>query len=223
MGTQTIREFDYYLFDADGTLFDTTDLIVNCFEHTASHFGEAIPQREEIITNIGLTLRRQMELYFGPLDDEKFAGYQAEHISWQLGIYKNYLGLCPGVREALRTLRELDKKCAVVTSRRMETLSIYLRDTGIVDYFDLFITPESTKLHKPDPEPALEALRRLECDAPDRALFIGDSTFDIECGSRAATATAFVTWSRTPVESLSIRPDYLCNDMRELCQWKRSG
>lgn len=222
MTTQTIKEFDCYLFDADGTLFDTTEMIVNCFEHTAAHFGEAIPQREEIISHIGLTLRHQMELYFGPLDDAKFGKYQAEHMSYQLGIYKKYLGLCPGVSDALYTLRESGKKCAVVTSRRMETLSVYLRDMGIIGYFDLLITPESTKLHKPDPQPALEALRGLECREPHRALFIGDSTFDIECGNRAATATAFVTWSRTPVEFLSIRPDYLCNDMRELCQWKRS-
>jgi pyrophosphatase PpaX len=212
-----IKEYDYYLFDADGTLFDTAEMILRCFENTAQVHGLPQPGREQVLKYVGLPLRTQMEQYFGKLTDELFARYRDTHMTYQLEIYRDYLILCPGVAEALPHLVQHGKKCAVVTSRMMHTLSIYLKETGIDRYFGAFITPECTQRHKPDPQPAFEALARLGGTA-DRALFIGDASFDIECGSRAGTDTAFVGWSLTALATPDVQPTWRINDMRELCR-----
>ncbi len=218
MDEGTIKEYDGYLFDADGTLFDTTDLIVRCFQNTARLFGLPFPGRELIVSHIGLTLRDQMETYFGKLPDELYAKYRDAHMAYQLEIYRDHLRLFPGVANALGCLRERGKRCAVVTSRLLYTLTIYLEETNILRCFDVLITPECTQRHKPDPQPALEALRRLGTEA-GRSLFIGDASYDIECGAAAGTDTAFVTWSHNPAGSLRKRPTYIFSDMADLCVW----
>lgn len=213
-----VKEFDYYLFDADGTLFDTTEMIVRCFHTTARVFGLPLPAPEDIIGRVGLPLRKQMECYFGELSDERFQEYRKIHMAYQLEIYRDHLRLCPGVAEALQCLHEHKKACAVVTSRMPETLTVYLREMKILEFFSELITPRATERHKPEPEPALEALRRLG-GKPDRAVFIGDSLYDMECGRRAGTATAFVEWSHNKAGSLGMTPDFLLADMRDICAW----
>ena len=100
----------------------------------------------------------------------------------------------------------------------METLSIYLKETGIINYFDVLITPECTERHKPDPQPAIEALSRLN-GVPERALFIGDSSFDVDCGGGAGMATAFVAWSHNAAETFNRKPTWIISDMLDLCVW----
>lgn len=214
----TIREYDYYLFDADGTLFDTTAMIVRCFQHTAQVLGFEPVAPAEIVRRIGMTLRKQMECYFGAMSTENFERARAIHMEFQLSIYKEHLKLCPGVAVALAELTTRGKRCAVVTSRMLATLEIYLKETGILPFFSALVTPECTIKHKPEPEPALEALARLGGTAA-QALFIGDATFDIACGKQAGMDTAFVLWSHTAAESLTVVPTYTVTDMRELCSW----
>jgi pyrophosphatase PpaX len=212
-----MKDYSYYLFDADGTLIDTTEMIYQCFVHTCGKFGDIAVSRPEVIKNVGLTLRRQMETYFGPLTDDEFNVRSAEHMKYQLSVYPKYLRLFPTVREGLELLSRHGKKCAVVTSRRRPTLDLYLDKTGIIGYFSAFVTPENTAKHKPDPEPALEALRLLGAADKSEAVFVGDSSFDIECGARAGIDTAFVTWSENDPSSLPFAPMHLVSDLTQLC------
>jgi pyrophosphatase PpaX len=213
-----MKDYSYYLFDADGTLIDTTELIYQCFVHTCRIFGDMDVSRPDVVRNIGLTLRMQMEKYFGPLTDEQFAVRAAEHMKHQLSIYPRYLRVFPTVLEALSLLKRAGKACAIVTSRRRQTLDLYLEKTGILDFFNVFVTPENTQRHKPDPEPALEALRLLGVARKNEAIFIGDSEYDIECGRNAGIDTAFVSWSHNDPAALPAQPTYVIGDMMQLCQ-----
>jgi phosphoglycolate phosphatase-like HAD superfamily hydrolase len=212
-----MKDYSFYLFDADGTLIDTTELIYRCFVHTCKKFGDIDISRDAVVSNIGLTLRRQMEVYFGPLTDDQFAVRAAEHMRFQLSIYPEFLRLFPTVLDGLELLRSRGKRCAIVTSRRRETLDLYLRKTGIIEYFEVIVTPENTPKHKPDPEPVLEALRLLSAINKDKAVFVGDSTYDIECGSRAGVDTAFVTWSHTDPAGFLFPPTYCVSDLTQMC------
>lgn len=211
-----LKTYSCYLFDADGTLFDTTELICQCYFNTARIAGKAELNREMVLSSIGMTLRDQMEIHFGPLTEEQFRDLREIHMDYQLSVYKKYLKLCCGVHESLKYLTEQGRRCVVVTSRMRPTLDIYLKETGIFSFFEHFITPELTLRHKPDPQPALKALELLHCK-PEESLFIGDSTFDIECGHSAGTSTAFVGWSLNEPGTLRISPTYYLNDMRDLC------
>jgi pyrophosphatase PpaX len=210
-----MKQYKAYLFDADGTLFDTTELIYQCFLYSCKKYGDIDVSREAVFSNIGIPLRPQLEHFLGKMSDYKEEEIVKAHMDYQLKIYQEHLRLFPGVKKTLVHLKDTGKKMAVVTSRKQYTLTLYLKQTAIYHYFDALITPELTKKHKPEPEPALEALKQLNC-APSETLFVGDAIFDIECGERAGMDTAFVTWSQIDAESLSIKPTYVIDSMNEL-------
>ena len=210
-----MKNYDFYLFDADGTLIDTMELIYRCFVHTCRKFANKEVSRPEIQKNVGLTLRDQMAKYFGPMTQEFFETVSTEHMAFQTAHYLEHLKLFPTVAEGLAMLSAAGKRMAVVTSRRRNTLDHYLKTTGILHFFEAFVTPETTLTHKPGPEPALAALALLGAQK-DRALFVGDAEFDIECASRAGVDSAFVKWSCNAPLRMAIRPTWFIDDLRKL-------
>ncbi len=211
-----MKAYLYYLFDADGTLLDTTELIYQCFVFTCGKYANKEISRETVTRSIGLTLRRQMELYLGPLTDERFALIGGDHMTYQRSIYPRYLKLFPCVAGALATLRRSGRRCAVVTSRRRETLELYLKATGIGDYFEVLVTPETTVRHKPDPDPVIAALSLLGVADRADALMVGDSEFDVECGARAGVDTAFVRRSHNGFARVG-KATYVVDNLLQLC------
>jgi len=211
-----MKTYDFYLFDADGTLFETTELIYRCFVYTLGKYADKEVPREKIIASIGLTLRKQLEHHIGSLTDEEFNTIQADHMKYQMSIYQDHLAPCPGVPEAIRKLHASGKPLAIVTSRKITSLSCFLRETGIFDFFRVIVTPDETEKHKPHPEPALKALELLDAP-PEKTLFIGDAPFDIECGNSAGVDTALVSWSHNKAKNMSVKPSYIINSMLDLC------
>jgi pyrophosphatase PpaX len=222
-----VPEYETYLFDADGTLIDTAALVVTCFEHTLEVYKERLVKKSEdpaaeIMSLMGLPLRYQMELYFGPLTDEAYNVIHRTYSGYQEDIFEEYLKLFPGVAEGLAGLKSAGKKLAIVTSRRMASLRCYTKAMGIDDYFDEFITPEATEKHKPEAEPVLEAMKRFGASRAS-TVFIGDALFDIQSGKSAGVATVFVGWSHNSVEKLEVRPDFTISSMDELLDSIRCG
>ncbi len=211
-----MKDYTYYLFDADGTLFDTGELIYQCFAYSCRKFGKKQITKEEVLSSMGLTLRSQFEKYLGPIRQEHYHEIQSEYMNYQFSIYKQYLKVFPGVAESLEILKSREKKLSVVTSRKIKSLTTYLKHTRMYDYFDALITPENTIKHKPEPEPALEAMSLLGADK-DKTLFIGDSVYDIECGSKAGIDTAFVNWSHNNGNMFKVKPTFCIDDMKDLC------
>jgi haloacid dehalogenase superfamily, subfamily IA, variant 1 with third motif having Dx(3-4)D or Dx(3-4)E len=210
-----MKNYDYFLFDADGTLIDTMELIYRCFVHTCRKFADKEVSKQEVQKNVGLTLREQMAKYFGPMSQEFFDTVSKEHMAFQLAHYLEHLRLFPTVAEGLAMLSTAGKHCAVVTSRRRNTLELYLKKTGIFHFFEAFVTPETTLTHKPGPEPALAALSLMGAQK-NQALFVGDAEFDIECASRAGIDSAFVKWSSNDPLQMSVKPTWFIDDFKKL-------
>jgi pyrophosphatase PpaX len=211
-----MKEYKYYLFDADGTLIDTIELIYQCFKHTLATYGKRAFGRQEIVEATGMTLRNQFAHHLGPITDEQFAQISAHHMQYQLSIYKNYLRLLPGVLETLQHLKSRGKRLAVVSSRRKDTLGLYLKVCGIDAFFDFCITPEDTKNHKPHPEPALVALSRIGAK-PHEALFVGDSVFDMQCARDAAIDSALVCPAHADARTMPFQPTYTIPEITTIC------
>ncbi len=213
-----MREYDYYLFDSDGTLTDTAELIYRCFNNTSKFYSNREVEREDVLNTIGMPLRPQMALFIGELSDEKYLEARDYHMEFQFKYFKEYLSLFKGTEEILKELRSRGKKLAVVTSRRRDSLEKYLKFVGIFDYFDVIVTPEDTEKHKPNPEPVLEALKQLNA-TKERSIFIGDATYDIEAGASAGVDTAFVEWSESDRSLFKIEATYTINNWDQLLQW----
>ncbi len=210
-----MREYDIYLFDADGTITDTAELIYQCFRHSCSTYRGVTVERADVWASIGMPLRPQMEKFLGALTDAEYHEVSEIHMTYQFAHFTEYLTIFDGMKELIAELKERGKKLAVVTSRRKESLDRYLKHVGVLHYFDECITPEDTELHKPDPTPVLEALSRFEAK-PEDAIFIGDAQFDVEAGQRAGCDTAFVTWSKVDVSVCPTPPTYLIANTTEL-------
>jgi pyrophosphatase PpaX len=208
-----LKVYDHYLFDADGTLFDTADLIYRCFSYVAAYHTGITLDRDTIIRSIGLPLRDMLITHLGPgLDYEQILD---DYLNYQLKIMEDSISLFPHVIETLDRLKSSGKKLAVVTSRRRYSLDIILQSTATAKYFDVLVTPEDTTRHKPDAEPALKALSLLGADKAS-AVFTGDALYDICSGASAGIDTVFVNWSHAELSSLPVAPTWAIDCMQEL-------
>lgn len=205
--------YDHYLFDADGTLFDTKDLIYSCFQHVAKiHFGTSL-NKEAVISKIGMPLKDMLAHYLGPdLDLEAVLEDYMEH---QIEILADSVAPFPKVIQTLETLKNKGKRLVIVTSRRRYSMEIILEATDTSQFFDDLVTPENTCLHKPNPEPVLKALSLLQANAQN-AVLIGDTHYDICSGNSAGVDTVFVNWSYQSFSSLPVSPTWTINSIAEL-------
>ncbi len=210
-----MKEYRNYLFDADGTLFDTVELIYRSYVYTCQKYNGIDVDRELVIKSMGLPLYKQIGLFLGELPEQKMNQILKEYKEHQLTIYREHLVIYPGVEKTLRNLNTLDKRLAVVTSRKQETAFIYLKHVGIFDYFDVIVTPELTKRHKPDPAPAMKALELVK-GAVDDSLFIGDAEFDMLCGKSAGVDTAFAAWGPNESTELNSTPTFVLDEITDL-------
>ncbi len=122
-----------------------------------------------------------------------------------------------GVEEALKMLKDLGLKLGIVTSKREGMARRSLEVLGLTEYFDVIITPESTTLHKPQPEPLYKACELLGGIDPKNTLMVGDSSYDILCGNRAGATSVAVSYTLIQPETIKeADPHYTVDDLREL-------
>ncbi|MBQ3119578.1 MAG: HAD-IA family hydrolase [Peptococcaceae bacterium] len=200
------------LFDLDGTLIDTSDLIFRSFEYALDTVLHTQIPREELLWTFGRPLEQIMKNLGGERADELLKAFRAYSISHETDI-----NLFPQVHETLAYLRAKGIKTAIVTSRirpsTMRDLEILQLNSAL---FDAIITPESTIEHKPHPAPALKAMELLDV-APEETIMIGDSVHDLQCGREAGCHTAFVQYSMVPQEELRAQnPDYSVASLSDL-------
>lgn len=208
-----MKVYDSYLFDADGTLFDTVDLICDCFTYIAEKYGGKALDRQTIIEGIGSPLKGQLLTHLG--ENINLDLILADYLQYQLTIIADRITPFPHVAETLATLKSAGKKLAVVTSRRRFSLEKILESTDTAKYFDVLVTPEDTTRHKPDAEPALKAMALLGADKTG-TVFTGDALYDICSGADAGIDTIFVTWSHAAPSSLPVQPTWTIDSLREL-------
>lgn len=208
-----MKPYETYLFDADGTLFDTADLICDCFGHVAAIHSDTTLTRQEILSGYGLPLKGQLIKLLGAhinvdqvLDD---------YMDYQLEVMDSRIVPFPGVKETLEKLHNSGKKLGIVTSRRRYSMDKILDFTDTARYFSAVVTPEDTTRHKPDAEPTLLALERLGAQK-DHTVFTGDAEFDIMSGTSAGVDTAFVGWSHLDAGTLQVRPTWTIHSMYDI-------
>ena len=189
------------LFDFDGTIVDTVDLIVANWQHaTETHLGYRI-EREKVLPSIGLSLLAALEDAAPGRGQQLFDTYQEHNMQWHDQLAK----LIPGTTEMLAALKERGLKLGVVTAKRHSTLAMGLRLFDLSSYFDVLVGLEDTTRHKPLPDPVLNGLERLGiAPTPENAAFVGDAASDIKAGKAANVTTIAVPWGAGSREDLQI-------------------
>lgn len=208
-------KWDCYLFDLDGTLIDTKEMIYFCFKELLNKFRSIHVTKDDIYQYIGLPYRIQLEKYTGPLTDDQYFEMRDFHKTLQRSIYDEMIAPCPGAVETIQFLKERGLPLGVVTSRLRSSATDYLKKFDILSCFDIVIDPSDTEKNKPNPDPVLKALELLQVSA-ERAVYVGDSIFDIESGSRAGVKTIFTNWGHGDFTSLPHKPDYRVDNLKEI-------
>lgn len=179
------------LFDLDGTLVDSLELILSSYRHTmAEHLGRVPPDDDWLVT-MGRPLRVQLES-FAQTPEQLEAMFQT-YVEHNEANNQRLIRPFPGMREAIESLREAGFRMGVVTSKIGEHARRELRSCGLDGLFDGMVAADDVQRPKPDPEPVLRGLQSIGA-AADEALMVGDSLFDLEAARAAGVDTAAALW-----------------------------
>jgi pyrophosphatase PpaX len=178
------------LFDLDGTLVDSIDLLIASMEYSFAG-RERRPSVPEWIALIGTPLDAMLARWGdGPADVELLRARYREH---QLTHHDAMIRLYPGMVETVRALHAAGHPLAVVTSKLEVGARRALKFAKIEECFRAVVGIDHTTKHKPDPEPVWYALDRLGMPR-ERAMFVGDSTHDMHAGRAAGVYTVAALW-----------------------------
>jgi pyrophosphatase PpaX len=199
------------LFDFDGTLVDTTDLIYQSMRHaTGEVLGREI-SRDVLMANVGQPLPRQMELLSAEHAEALLDSYRLHNEENHDALIKEF----PGVEESLARLKAAGVRVGVVTSKRRFSVDMALKNfPGLGDVVDQWVTMEDTTEHKPRPEPLLKGLELLGNVPREQAAYVGDSPFDVTAAKAAGVESVAVSWGAFSEDALrAAEPDQLVPDL----------
>jgi pyrophosphatase PpaX len=208
------------LFDFDGTLVDTTQLILASFRSTWQAIFGFCPPDLTFVRTFGTHLPTAIDAL---IDQGVEEGLQAPpkdrrqtieevlqtYRRFNLAMHDEMIAPFQEIPELLNELREAGIRLAIVSSKMRGGVERGLRLFDLAESFELIVGAEDVKAHKPHPEPLERALATLGL-AADEALYIGDSIHDIAAGRAAGLRTAAAGWGPFPHEELAAAlPDYL--------------
>jgi pyrophosphatase PpaX len=179
------------LFDLDGTLIDSIDLILSSARYAFAKLGRPAPSDEEWLTGVGIPLRTMFGRYAWD-DADREALIQA-YREFQIPNHDRLVRAYDGVVETVLALRAQGHELGVVTSKSESLAFRGLACVGLARYMDTIVGCDSCTRHKPDPEPVQLALHRLACP-PSDAVFVGDSVHDVLAGNAAGVRTMGALW-----------------------------
>lgn len=178
-----------YIFDVDGTLIDSSVVELPALRQVLDEYGYAHTP-EKLKKAFGMTGTQGLA-YFGVPEAQ-----QAEVMHrWESLSYSNLsqVKIYDGMVDTLRALRERGEKLGIVTSRTRSQFAGGVKPLGLDRYFDAIVCSDDVEHPKPAPDAAAECLRRLGGSA-GRAVYIGDSGFDMQCARSAGVKSVLALW-----------------------------
>lgn len=201
------------LFDLDGTILDTNELIIRSFLESLKGSVSEDFGRDHIIPSMGQPLGDQMKLFSGLEDVSNLvAAYREVNLRLHDELVKSF----DYVNEVLEKLHRDGVRIGVVTTKMRLTTEKGLKFTGLSDYIDAIVTIDDVTHAKPHPEPVLMAMQLLDAD-PATTIMVGDSTVDMQSAVAAGAIAVGVAWSLKGGQILrDAGAAYVIDDMREL-------
>ena len=178
------RNFELLVFDWDGTLMDSTAVIVLSIQLACRDLGLAVPSREQASHVIGLGLREALAYVVPGLPEAQIPA-MAERYRHHYLSRDHDLGLFDGVRELLVELKERGHQIAVATGKARVGLDRALGVSGLAPLFDATRCADES-FSKPHPGMLLQLMDQLGVD-PAQTLMIGDTTHDLQMAINART------------------------------------
>lgn len=211
------RRYDLIVFDWDGTLFDSTALIVRAIQAACRDLGAPVPSDEAAAHVIGLGLQDALQHAVPDLPVDLYPELGRRYRQHYFASH-DQVTLFAGVPELLAGLRERNHWLAVATGKSRHGLDEALRISALGGLFDATRTADETR-SKPHPQMLQELMREFGVD-PERTLMIGDTTHDLQLAANAGTDAVAVAYGAHPPEQLGdLRPLTIAHSVPELQDW----
>lgn len=199
------------LFDLDGTILNTDELVIRSYERVFETFRPDYPLTEE-----------EKQGFLGPTLKEKFSCYFTEDFDALLQVYhtfavehmQKFAACYPHVKEVLTQLKKKGFFLGIVTSRFRESALEILDGFGLTSLFDTIVSLSDVKEAKPSPEGILSAMRTGGFKS-EETLFLGDASTDYLAGRSAGVFTGLVAWCKR-WDRDACHPDFVLNDFEDL-------
>lgn len=211
------RQFDLIAFDWDGTLFDSTQIIVRCIQRAVADVGGTVPSDKEAAYVIGMALTQALAHAAPDVPESKYPELGARYRHHYMA-HQNDIALFEGVLPLLNELRERHHWLAVATGKSRRGLDEALHSVQLKGVFDGSRTADETA-GKPHPRMLHELMREFGTE-PERTLMIGDTTHDLQMAVNAGCASVGVSYgAHEPGEFHTHGPRFIAHSVRELHEW----
>ncbi len=217
MNPSPSRRFDLIAFDWDGTLFDSTMLIVRCIQNACRDLALPVPSDADAAYVIGLGLHDALKHAVPGLSPDRYPELGARYRHHYLAS-QHELVLFEGTLTMLQALKARQHLLAVATGKNRRGLDDALAHSQLQGVFDSTRTADETA-GKPHPRMLLELMQELGV-SPERTLMIGDTTHDLQLARNAGTARVAVSYGAHEVESFTeYEPLFVAHNTGELQAW----
>jgi phosphoglycolate phosphatase len=211
------RQYDLIAFDWDGTLFDSTSIIVRCIQQAVADVGGAVPNDQDAAYVIGMGLMEALAHAAPDVPRERYAELGAAYRKHYLA-HQDDITLFDGVLPMLAELRRRDHRLAVATGKSRRGLDDALRSAQLAGVFDGSRTADETA-GKPDPRMLHELMDEFGT-GPERTLMIGDTTHDLQMALNAGCASVAVSYGAHATDGFqALGPRAVVHSVRELHEW----
>jgi pyrophosphatase PpaX len=201
------------IFDFDGTIINTNDLIIKTLKKVAKDKLDLNLNQEKITEMYGLAIDEQMRI----LDPKR----ELELIDYYFDLYLEKVNsetvLFEGIEALLKELTNKNYDLYILTNNNTKDTTQSLDRLNILKYFEDMITMDDVNSAKPDPEGLQILFKRNNIDK-NEALLIGDSPHDIEAGEAFDIETVLVGWTMFDLEDFEVKPHYIINKPDELLE-----
>ena len=184
---------DTVVFDFDGTIMDTNDVIIGSWQHVYRTLRGKEGDLDYILSTFGEPLEYSMETSFPEVPMEESVKIYRD---WHRERFLDMIKLFPGITEMLQEVKNRGYKMGIASSRLRLTLEQGLGKYDLGKYFDAIVAVEDTENPKPAPDIVLKTLDLLDAK-PENAIMVGDSRLDILCARNADVQSVLVAWSAT--------------------------
>ena len=211
------RQFDLIAFDWDGTLFDSTQIIVRCIQAAVKDVGGTVPTDEASSYVIGLGLAQALAHAAPDVPVDKYP-LLGERYRYHYQLHAQDLSLFDGVLPLLAALKARGYLLAVATGKSRHGLDEVLLTAQLKGVFDASRTADKTA-GKPDPKMLHELMAELGTTA-QRTLMVGDTTHDLQMALNAGCPSLGVSYgAHEPSAFSALKPLYVAHSVQDMHDW----
>ena len=211
------RQFDLIAFDWDGTLFDSTQIIVRCIQAAVKDVGGTVPTDKAAAYVIGLGLNQALAHAAPDVPQDKYP-LLGERYRHHYQLHADDLSLFEGVLPLLDALRTRGYLLAVATGKSRHGLDEALQTVQLKGVFDASRTADKTA-GKPDPKMLHELMAELGT-SPKRTLMVGDTTHDLQMALNAGCPSLGVSYgAHTPDAFAALKPLHISHSVQDMHDW----